>query len=247
MGEVTGIAWTDHTFNGWVGCQKVSPGCDHCYAEAMMDHRYGKVKWGPHGKRKRTSEANWKLPYRWERQAVKAKERRRVFTASLADVFDNKAPEGAREDLFKMIRQTPTLDWQLLTKRPENIAKMLPPDWGDGYDNVWLGTTAEDQEHYDRRWSVLRRTPAVVRFISYEPALGPLKLAGHWSRPDWIICGGESGSKARYMEPQWAYDVRDQCQQMGIAFFMKQMTKMAAIPDDLLIREFPVPLRRWAD
>src|SRR5207247_1833538 len=101
----------------------------------------------PHAPRKRTSVSNWKLPYRWARQA--ANERRRVFCASLADVFDNKAPDGARDDLFKMIRATPTLDWLLLTKRPQNIAKMLPKDWGDGYDNVWLGTTAEDKHHYD--------------------------------------------------------------------------------------------------
>ena len=239
MAQETKIEWCDHTFNPWIGCQKVSPGCDHCYAETKNNFRkWNGGTWGPHAPRKRTAEANWKLPCRWARQAAELGERRRVFCASLADVFDNKAPHGARDDLYDLIRKTPELDWLLLTKRPENIGKMLPADWGDGYDNVWLGTTAEDQKHYDRRWAILRTIPAVVRFISYEPALGPLQLAGHWSRPDWIICGGESGSKARYMEPQWAHDVRDQCQQMGIAFFMKQMTKKAAIPDDLLIREF---------
>ena len=127
---------------------------------------------------------------------------------------------------------------------------MLPSDWGDGYDNVWLGTTAEDQHYYDRRWSILRGIPAKMRFISYEPALGPLKIAGHWGHyPDWIICGGESGSKARYMEPQWAYDLRDECQRLDVAFFMKQMTggNEADIPADLLIREFPERRRRLAD
>jgi protein gp37 len=159
-------------------------------------------------------------------------------------VFDNKAPKGARDDLFHIIRHTPTLDWLLLSKRPENISKMLPADWGDGYSNVWLGTTAEDQKHYDRRWSVLRRTPAVVRFISYEPALGPLNIAGHWGHyPDWIICGGESGSQARYMEPKWAYDLRDQCSRLDVPYFFKQMSKKAPIPEDLLVREFP-DLRR---
>ena len=124
---------------------------------------------------------------------------------------------------------------------------MLPDDWGDGYGNVWLGTTAEDQDYYDRRWSVLRKIPAKIRFISYEPALGPLNIQGHWGhRPDWIICGGESGANARYMEPQWAYDLRDQCQRLDVSFFMKQMTKKAPIPADLLVREFPERHRRLA-
>jgi protein gp37 len=167
-----------------------------------------------------------------------------VFCASLADVFDNKAPDGARDDLFELIRKTSSLDWLLLTKRPQNIRKMLPSDWADGYPNVWLGTTAEDQPWYDRRWSILRKIPAAVHFISYEPALGPLNIAGHWDhRPDWIICGGESGGQARYMDPQWAYGLRDQCRRLDVAFFMKQMTKRAAIPSDLLIREFPEPRR----
>ena len=135
MAEETKIQWTDHTFNPWIGCQHVSPGCKFCYAETMMDHRYGKVEWGPHGERKRTAEANWKLPIRWAKLAVARGESSRVFSASLADIFDNKAPEGARDDLFDLIRKTPELDWQLLTKRPENIGKMLPADWyGGPYD-----------------------------------------------------------------------------------------------------------------
>jgi protein gp37 len=243
MGEVTGIQWCHHTFNPWIGCQKVSPGCDHCYAEAQNSFRkWNGGAWGPHSPRKRTSESYWKQPWRWAIQAAERQERRRVFCASLADVFDNKAPEGARDDLFHMIRHTPTLDWLLLTKRPDNIRKMLPTDWDNGYGNVWLGVTAEDQKHYDRRWSLLRNIPAAVRFISYEPALGPLKITGHWGqRPDWIICGGESGPKARYMEPQWAYALRDECRRLDVSFFMKQMTggKKVPIPADLLVREFP--------
>ena len=167
-----------HSIPGF-GCQKVSPGCDHCYAETQNNFRkWNGGKWGPHAPRKRTSESNWKKPLQWQRQAAEAGERRRVFCASLADVFDNKAPDGARDDLFDMIRETPSLDWLLLTKRPENIRKMLPSDWGDGYPNVWLGTTAEDQQWYNRRWSILRKIPAAVHFISYEPALGPLNIAG---------------------------------------------------------------------
>lgn len=139
--EYSKIEWTDHTFNPWIGCQHVSPGCDHCDAETMMDHRYGKVEWGPHGERKRTSDANWRQPIKWNAAARAFKKdhghRPRVFCASLADVFDNKVPLSWREDLFALIRECRRLDWLLLTKRPQNIAKMLPKDWGAGYRNVW--------------------------------------------------------------------------------------------------------------
>src|SRR5262249_40070407 len=153
--------------------------------------------------------------------------------------FDNKAPAHARDDLWALIRATPQLDWLLLTKRPENIAKMLPAEWGAGWANVWLGTTCEDQKHFEHRWPILSGVPAAVRFISYEPALGPLVLGG--ARPDWVICGGESGAgdHTRYMDPEWARSMRDQCAAGGIAFFMKQMTRKRPIPADLLIRQSP--------
>jgi protein gp37 len=168
MGENSKIEWCDHTFNPWIGCQKVSPECDHCYAEAMMDHR-SKVKWGPHGVRHRTSEQNWRLPIRWNAQArafrKENRHRPRVFCASLADVFDNQIDTSWRDDLFALIQKCNKLDWLVLTKRPENIEKMLPPDWGDGYCNVWLGTTAEDQTRFDARWKRLKKVPAVIRFL----------------------------------------------------------------------------------
>src|SRR6266851_4815308 len=104
--ENSKIEWTDHTFNPWIGCQKVSPGCDHCYAEFLMDHRYGRVKWGPHGERKRTSEANWKLPRRWAKHT--SGHRPRVFCASLADWLDNKVPREWRSDLGHLIEDTPS-------------------------------------------------------------------------------------------------------------------------------------------
>jgi len=237
MGENSKIEWTDHTFNPWVGCQKVSPGCDRCYAEAMMDHRYHRVEWGPRGERKRTSVANWRKPRQWAKAANGT--RPRVFCASLADVFDNQVPSEWRSDLFDLIAATPELDWLLLTKRPENLIRMFPTgDW----ENIWLGTTCEDQEHYLKRYRLISEARVAVRFISYEPALGPLsiKLAVPPVRaPDWIICGGESGVGARTMEPWWARNVRDDCAQFGIAFFMKQMTGKKPIPDDLMVREFP--------
>lgn len=246
MGENSKIEWTDHTFNPWIGCQKVSPGCDHCYAEAMAK-RYGWVEWGPHGARKRTSEANWRKPLQWAKAARDTGKRPRVFCASLADVFDNQVPREWREDLWDLIVWTQELDWLLLTKRPENIQKMLPQ--GSPWPNVWIGVTCEDRSYYERRWAILRDIPAAVRFISYEPAVGPLSVVPFPHSligapaplfPSWIICGGESGPAARAMDPTWARELRDECQRWDIPFFMKQMTGKAPIPDDLMVRQFPV-------
>jgi protein gp37 len=226
MGDFTKIEWADKTFNPWIGCQKVSPGCDNCYAEAMMDKRYGKVEWGPHGERKRTSVENWRKPRRWARNCQFTGKRERVFCASLADVFDNQVPAEWRGDLFDLIAGTPELDWLLLTKRPENLCRMWPP--GDWWPNIWLGVTCEDQAHYNRRWPLLaEQTNVPVRFISYEPALGalepcPVALSSGLHYPDWIICGGESGYRARPMHQQWACTLRDECQALDIPFFFKQ-------------------------
>ena len=254
MAENSKIEWTDHTFNPWIGCQKVSPGCDNCYAEAMMDKRYGKVEWGPHGERKRTAASNWRKPIKWNNQAPEFyrdnDRRQRVFCASLADIFDNQVPTEWRHDLWNLIRDTTKLDWLILTKRPENIKKMLPIDWYDGWPNVWLGTTCEDDDHYRSRYKYLSATPARIRFISYEPAIGPLRLdwvpSPRVVKPDWVICGGESGVGRRTMDPDWARMVRNTCAKDNIAFFMKQMTGKAPIPPDLLVRQFPKPLQRNA-
>lgn len=240
MGENSKIEWTTHTFNPWIGCQKVSAGCDHCYAEALMDTRLGQVKWGPHGKRKRTSEANWKQPIKWDKAAKLAGRRDRVFCASLSDWLDNKVDQQWRLDLRDLIRQTPNLDWLLLTKRIENYAQFSP--WRTPPKNVWLGVTAEDQSNYDRRWKILKDINAVVRFISYEPALGPITVirdTGSTNIPDWIIMGGESGKETRMMEPAWAYGMKELCQKYEVPFFMKQMTNKSPIPVDLLVRQFP--------
>jgi len=146
-----------------------------------------------------------------------------VFCASLADVFDNKVDKVWRRDLFRLIDATPALDWLLLTKRPQNIAKMLPVDWpSNGRHNVWIGTTAEDQERFDQRWPLLAQIPAAIRFISYEPAIGPLRLPSDRVSPDWLISGGESGHGARPMNPQWARDVIADCERLGVAAFHKQ-------------------------
>lgn len=240
MAENSKIEWCDHTFNPWMGCQKVSPGCDHCYAEALMDKRLGQVEWGPHGERRRTSAANWKKPYQWAKHAGHFEtlhgRRQRVFCASLADWLDNAVPDEWREDLACVIDETPQLDWLLLTKRIENFKALSPWPRDTAPANVWIGVTCENQEAFDRRWPVLQRILA-VRFISYEPAIGPLSLG--LTRPHWLICGGESGTQARMMDPQWARAIRDECARQNVAFFMKQMTGKTPIPDDLMVRQFP--------
>lgn len=250
MGERTGIEWCDHTFNSWIGCTALSSACDGCYAKVLVE-RWG----GDFGERRRTAPANWKEPRRWNRKAAEAGVRRRVFCASLADVFDNQVPVIWREDLWELIRETPSLDWLLLTKRPQNLAKMLPPDWAHGYRNVWLGTTTEDQEQAELRIPHLLAVPAAVRFLSCEPLLGPVNLrnlrvarrsplhvagfvAEHHDRMDalsqvapwrldWVIGGGESGPRARETHEEWALDLRDQCAAAGVAFLWKQWGEFA--------------------
>ena len=227
MGEKSKIEWCDNTFNPWIGCQKVSPGCDHCYAEAQNAFRkWNGGTWGPHAPRKRTSDANWKKPLKWNAEAGAFKRehghRPRVFCASLADVFDNQVPSAWRKDLFALIAECHRLDWLLLTKRPQNALKMLPADWGDGYRNVWLGVTAEDQPHFDQRWEHLQKIPASIKFISYEPAIGPLRLPTHGPHPDWLISGGESGGGARPVKRRWIRDVIADCRDHDVAVFHKQ-------------------------
>lgn len=225
MAQNSKIEWTDHTFNPWVGCTNVSPGCDHCYAESWSK-RSGLVRWG-NSPRRRTSEAYWRAPLKWQAGAAPFQaqhgRRQRVFCASLADVFDNQADAKWRADLFALIATTPSLDWLLLTKRPQNIKKMLPDDWGShGRHNVWLGTTAEDQTRFDQRWPILGKIPASVRFISYEPAIGAVRLHEGAVQPDWLISGGESGHGARPMNPQWARDIISDCNRLNVAPFHKQ-------------------------
>lgn len=154
---------------------------------------------------------------------------------SMCDIFDNQAAQQDRTDFWQLVRETPHLDWLILTKRIQNARKMLPVPMPP---NVWLGVTAENQAEADRRISVLRSLTTMVRFVCVEPMLEPvqLKLEGI----GWLIVGGESGPHARPLPAEWARDVRDQCRAAKVPFFMKQMSGRTAIPTDLLIREFPV-------
>ncbi len=278
MAENSKIEWTHHTFNPWLGCTKISPACDHCYAEGWAK-RSGMVEWGPHAERRRTSAANWYQPIKWNRQAeiqfnawnrfkadhpdltdaqlVEAgfvkPERPRVFCASLADVFDNAVLPAWRSDLFALIRETPYLEWLLLTKRIGNVVGMS--DRAGGWPaNAALGFTVCNQDEVNRDWRKAQSAKNQLRphhlFVSIEPLLGPINLSAvmrsspdsDWTyrddaltglnatkvgqyrdeRLDHVIVGGESGSKARPMHPQWARDLRDQCKAAGVPFLFKQ-------------------------
>lgn len=219
MARNSKISWTDHSFNPWIGCQKVGPGCDRCYA-AAMNHRWGHGNWGPRAPRRRTAVATWTTPRKWNAMAWAAGRRDRVFCASMADVFDNAVDEQWRADLWDLIRETPNLDWILLTKRIGNAPAMLPADWAAGWRNVWLMATVVTQAEADRDVPKLLALPAVVHGLSIEPQLQAIDLRG---RPvDWIITGAESGPGARPYDEDWARDLRDQAAAIGAAFFYKQ-------------------------
>ncbi len=215
----SGIEWTHHTFNGWVGCTKVSPGCQNCYALTLMETRYGRVRWGPGRPRSRTSADYWKQPLKWDREAAAVGERQRVFCASLADVFDPEVPWKWRVDLYRLIEATPHLDWLLLTKRPEHALSMVASIPHD-HPNVWIGISVEDQERANVRIPLLRALPAAVRFLSVEPLLEAVRL--DLKGIDWVIVGGESGPHSRAMAEPWVRSIQNQCLVAGVPFFFKQ-------------------------
>ena len=252
MAEQTIISWADHTFNPWLGCLKVSDGCKNCYAEAFVGGFMHRDVWGPAAthRRERTGAKNWHNVRGWNRKAEASGTRPRVFCASLADVFeDHPDCNAARPDLWTLIRETPALDWLLLTKRPENIRRMLPETWGaEGWPNVWLGTSIESMDVAERA-EHLRAIPAAVRFVSYEPALGPLDtfdLTGI----DWVIVGGESGPSFRPMDLDWARSMRRRCADAGVAFFFKQSaarhTERGIKLDGEIVRNYPQPRSSYA-
>jgi protein gp37 len=215
MGENTKIEWADHTFNPWMGCTKVSPACDNCYAAEMMDTRYGRVRWGAGEPRVRTKD--WSKPRKWNRDTPGAF----VFCASLADVFDNEVDPSWRYDLFQLIHATPNLVWLLLTKRIGNVRKMvelLP-------SNCAIGATMANQEEYDRDRMKLAEVKAKLHplftFGSFEPLLGPIILDKN--APDWVIVGGESGKNARPMNLDWARSLEQQSTELGRVFNFKQV------------------------
>jgi protein gp37 len=245
MAENSKIQWTDHTFNPWRGCTKVSAGCKNCYAETMSGRNPGTLGvWGPKGTRVVASESYWRQPLKWNREAKAAGERRRVFCASLADVFEgwdtmpaasHDAVMAARKRLGKLINDTPYLDWLLLTKRPENVLALAADMWVRFVRdaplpvNVWIGTSVENQETADKRIPELLKVPAAVRFLSCEPLLGPIdffhgpKDWGLLTGIHWVIVGGESGPGARPCDVNWIRSIVGQCRAAGVEVFVKQL------------------------
>lgn len=299
MADRTGISWTDSTWNPWHGCTKVSPGCTHCYAETWRFRKaewgpraervktskgYWKnpIKWSEANDWMECVKCGWRGEFKETIAAGTVHvcpacegnlqwARRRVF-ASMCDPFeDNRQVADWRGEWFKVIEDTPNLDWQILTKRPENIFSLGTDAVGE-WDlwlarqrNVWLGASVENQDYFEPRVKALIQNgiQAQVLFLSVEPMLGPVRLTpvpmsaaatwwqftpGEKTKIDWIICGGESGDGCRPMDVQWARDLRDDCKTWGVKFFMKQLggypdkcDKLTDLPKDLRIRELPTP------
>jgi len=257
MGAVTKIEWCDHTFNPWWGCTQVSPLCDHCYA-MMLDARWFKREhWGPAAPRRYFGDDHWQEPLKWEHAAQAEGRRHRVFCASMADVFDNEVDPAVRDRLWLLIRQTPNLDWVLLTKRIGNAPEMLPGDWRAGYPNSWL-LVSVDQAGLERDVPKLLATPAVMHGVSIEPQLGPVQLGGFARRLQWVINGGESGAGARPYHLEWARSLVRECGAAGTAIFIQKLGcrpfeggrplrfrdyaggDLNEWPADLRVRQFPV-------
>lgn len=232
MAENSKIEWCHHTANFWIGCHEVSPECDNCYAR-VLSSRYGWAKWGVDTPRHRTKLTVGKLKT-WDKKALEAGERHRVFVNSLSDICDSAVEQEWRNSVVDYALQTPNLDYLLLTKRPANIPAMfgIPPR------NFWMGTTVGVKRSLYRIDRLRESQNFTVKFLSCEPLLedlGTLNL----KQINWVIVGGESGGGKRSFNPDWARSIRDQCKEAGVAFFMKQWDKVREIPEDLMIREFP--------
>jgi protein gp37 len=233
MAENSAIEWTDHTLNFWWGCFKVSPGCTHCYAETFSK-RVGRNIWGPPQTTERwRTKGPWQDCLKWDKQARRDGVRRKVFCQSMSDFFeDHPQVTPWRWTALRILEGFTNLDIQLLTKRPENIMRMVPGSWLKNWPpHIWIGTSVESQEWADKRIPELLRIPAAVRFLSVEPLLGPVNLlkyllsGAHKWRQDinWVIVGGESGHDARPFYLGWARDLISQCRAAGVPVFMKQL------------------------
>jgi protein gp37 len=215
MGKETEIQWTDHTFNPWMGCTKVSPGCKNCYAEqwAKTQGKALGIEWN----RTPIAKKNWDDPKKWDKKVSGTRET--VFCASLADVFDPNAPQEWRSRLWDLVKETPNLAWLLLTKRPQNIEIFLPREIME-LENVWLGCSVENQEVADQRLPIMRSLPTSRTFLSVEPLLEPVSFS--LEGISWIIVGGESGKQARPFHLEWASALAEQANYDQVPFFFKQ-------------------------
>lgn len=230
MGEKTGIEWTDHTFNPWIGCTRVSDARDNCYA-ATMSHRRKWARFEPRAPRRRTTADYWRQPHKWNRRAAESGSREKVFGPSLADPFDAEVSEAWRDDYVRVIEETPSLDYILLTKRPQVARKYF--DRRAVPDNLWLGITAENQKMLALRGPAILSIPARIHVLSAEPLLGPIDISqadnmrAKAAAPGrrgfaWVIAGGESGPRARPSHADWFRSLRDQCIASDVPFHFKQ-------------------------
>ena len=255
MGEETGIAWTDHSYNPWIGCTEI-PGkdgrpsaCDNCYARELALRRGWVRAWGKDTPRHITQ--TFREPLKWHRRALTTGIRERVFCLSLGDVLEeHPALPPLRALLWDLIRATPMLDWLLLTKRPHGYRTMLPPDLLR-LPSVWPGATVESADWTWRLDALVALDAAGPRWVSYEPALGPVDFTPWLPAVAWVIVGGESEQPhmRRALVPldlTWARAVIRQCRATGTAPFVKQLgsafahhTDPAHFPEDLRVQEFP--------
>lgn len=231
MSARTGIEYCDSTWSAWIGCTKVSPACDHCYAEGLNKRFHAGANWGPGAPRRVLSDANWRIPGSWHRnsaafEAVHGR-RRRVFLNNQADIFDNEVDEALRAAALQVVEETVDIDWLMLTKRVGNARRMVPSSWvsssGGWPKHVRLGITACNHEEAQRELPKLFDL-GCPNYVSIEPMLGYMDLAGAGliARLQWVILGGESGPGSRPMNPTWARKVRDDCLGADVPFFFKQ-------------------------
>jgi len=216
MADNSKIQWTENTWNPWHGCRKVSPGCKFCYMYRDKE-RY-------------RQDPTTVLRSKTFNDPLKWQEPKLIFTCSWSDWFIEEADDW-RAEAWAIIKATPQHTYQILTKRAERINQCLPADWGNGYPNVWLGVSAEDNENYIERVSQLIQVPAAVRFVSAEPLLGPIwepTVAAFYQGIDWVIIGGESGNDNgkytyRPMDPMWLEEIYYACHHYGVPVFIKQL------------------------
>ena len=227
MSQSSKISWTDSTFNVVWGCTEISPGCKNCYARKLAN-RYGFDVWGKNKPRRTFGMKHWNEPLSWDKKAEKEGRRCKVFCGSMFDwAEDHPTTQEEVKKIWPLIKNTPNIDWQLLTKRADRIALTLPEDWSkELYPNVWLGVSIESNDYIERA-DYLKAIDCTVRFISYEPALGPLNNLG-LEDLDWILYGGESGAGFRQDDRNWARDIKGRCDnppEQGLrwpVFFFKQ-------------------------
>lgn len=239
--------WAHHSFNPWWGCAKVSAGCDNCYATSKTSN-YGYNFWDSDAPRRTLSHATWDKPLIWNNEALEAGIRKRVFCSPMADVFERR-PDliHPRQRLLTLIGATTNLDWLLLTKRPENIKILAPIDYRYP-SNVWLGTSVEDQYSVNNRIKyLLEFKKPKVRFLCCEPLLEALDIRrylvpnAYGVRIDWVIVGGEYGSRSRPMNPEWVESLREQCLEANVPFLFKQWGDWAvADPYEQFVEEHQI-------